>query len=93
MTTQHRLARSGFTLTRDYPIPVDRIWTAFADEDQKVSWWGDGDRVDTREWAFDFHVGGRDVDKGKFPNGIRAGRCRYPIHTRRARNLLRSVLG
>lgn len=69
MTTQHRLARSGFTLTRDYPTPLERIWNAFADEDQKLAWWGDGDRVQTREWAFDFRVGGRDVDEGKFHNG------------------------
>lgn len=69
MTTQHRLAHSGFTLTRNYPIPVDRIWNAFADEEQKRAWWGDVDRVDPREWAFDFRVGGRDVDEGKFHNG------------------------
>lgn len=69
MTTEHRLARSGFALTRDYPAPLERIWDAFAKEDQKLLWWGDGDRVETREWAFDFRVGGRDVDEGKFHNG------------------------
>lgn len=67
MTIVRRLARSGFTLTRDYPVPVERIWDAFADEDQKLAWWGDG--VESREWAFDFRVGGRDVDEGKFHNG------------------------
>ncbi|NRI69856.1 ATPase [Rhodococcus sp. MS16] len=25
--------------------------------------------MDTREWAFDFRVGGRDIDEGKFHNG------------------------
>lgn len=67
MTIERRLARSGFTLTRDYPAPVERIWNAFADEDQKLAWWGDG--VETREWAFDFRIGGRDIDEGKFHNG------------------------
>ncbi|PTR32245.1 uncharacterized protein YndB with AHSA1/START domain [Rhodococcus sp. OK519] len=69
MTMEHRLARSGFTLTRDYPAPLERVWDAFADENQKLGWWGDSDRVETREWAFDFRVGGRDVDEGKFHNG------------------------
>jgi hypothetical protein len=28
MTIDHRLAHSGFTLTRDYPVPVeDKFWT------------------------------------------------------------------
>lgn len=69
MTTQRRLAHSGFTLTREYAAPVERIWDAFADEDQKRAWWGDTDRVQTRDWAFDFRVGGRDIDEGKFHDG------------------------
>lgn len=69
MTIQRRLARSGFTLARDYPAPVERVWAAFADEDQKRAWWGGGDSVATREWVFDFRVGGRDIDEGKFHNG------------------------
>ncbi|MGO2520979.1 MAG: SRPBCC domain-containing protein [Microbacterium sp.] len=67
MTIQRRLARSGFTLTREYRVPLQRVWDAFADEDQKRSWWGDS--VETREWSFDFRVGGRDIDEGKFHNG------------------------
>ena len=63
------MAHSGFTLTREYPAPLARIWDAFADEDQKRAWWGDADRVQTREWAFDFRVGGRDIDEGKFHDG------------------------
>jgi uncharacterized protein YndB with AHSA1/START domain len=69
MTTERRLARSGFTLIRDYPVPVERAWDAFADEDQKLQWWGAGDRMEAREWAFDFRVGGTDVAEGKFHNG------------------------
>lgn len=69
MSTEHRLVRSGFTLSRDYPAPVERVWSAFADEQQKRSWWGAGDDAETREWAFDFRIGGRDVDEGKFHDG------------------------
>jgi uncharacterized protein YndB with AHSA1/START domain len=69
MTTERRLARAGFTLTRDYPVPVERIWAAFAEEDQKLNWFGDADTFKRGEWVFDFRVGGRDVAEGKFHDG------------------------
>jgi uncharacterized protein YndB with AHSA1/START domain len=69
MTIERRLARAGFTLTRDYPAPVERVWSAFADEDQKLSWWGAGDAIEPGEWAFDFRIGGHDIAEGKFHNG------------------------
>ena len=65
---QRRIARAGFTLTRDYAAPVERVWNAFADEQEKLSWWGAPD-IAPREWAFDFRVGGRDVAEGKFHDG------------------------
>ena len=132
MTIERRLARAEFTLTRDYPVRVDRVWDAFAEEEQKLAWWGAGDAMEPGEWAFDFRVGGRDVAEGKFHNGpglavrgdvhrhrrarphrhdvrhvarrgahvdvggvvrVRADRRGHPVHARRARRLLRPVLG
>src|SRR3954464_2800091 len=58
MTTERRLARAEFTLTRDYPAPVERVWGAFADEGQKLQRGGAGDAMEPGEWAFDFRVGG-----------------------------------
>jgi len=69
VTIERRLARAGFTLTRDYPAAVERVWNAFADEKEKLSWWGAGDRMEAREWQFDFRTGGRDVAEGKFHGG------------------------
>ena len=69
MTIERRLARAGFTLTRDYRAALGRVWDAFADEQQKVAWWGAGDAMEPRKWAFDFRVGGRDVAEGKFHDG------------------------
>ncbi len=69
MTNGHRLARAGFTLTRDYPAPVERVWGAFAVEEQKLAWFGSGDAFEPGEWAFDFRVGGRDVAEGAFHDG------------------------
>ena len=68
MSIERRLARAEFTLTRDYPAPVERVWDAFAVEEQKLAWWGD-ESIEPREWIFDFRVGGRDVAEGKFHDG------------------------
>lgn len=69
MTLERRLARADFTLTRDYPVSVERVWAAFAEEDQKLAWFGVGDTFEPGEWAFDFRVGGRDVAEGTFHDG------------------------
>lgn len=69
MTNERRLAHSGFTLVRDYPVPVERVWRAFADERERRAWFGDADAFESRDWAFDFRVGGRDVDEAKFHDG------------------------
>ncbi|MCZ2404820.1 SRPBCC domain-containing protein [Paenarthrobacter sp. Z7-10] len=69
MTIERRLARAEFTLNRDYPVPLERVWEAFADEEQKLRWFGGGETVEHGEWAFDFRVGGRDVDEGTFHGG------------------------
>ncbi|MGX5769546.1 SRPBCC domain-containing protein [Microbacterium trichothecenolyticum] len=72
MTIDRRLAHSGFTLTRDYPVPVGSVWQAFADGEQKRRWLSDGDAFEPGEWRFDFRVGGRDVDEAKFHGGPRS---------------------
>lgn len=69
MTIERRLARAGFTLTRDYPVALERVWDAFAQEDQKLEWFGAGDAFEPGEWAFDFRVGGHDVAEGMFHDG------------------------
>jgi uncharacterized protein YndB with AHSA1/START domain len=69
VSAERRLARSGFTLTRDYPVPPARVWTAFAREDERLAWFHGGDGYEPGEWAFDFRVGGRDVAVGAFHDG------------------------
>ncbi len=64
MTIERRLARAGFTVTRYYPVPLERVWDAFAKEDQKPDWFGAGDTFEPGEWAFDLRVGGRDIAEG-----------------------------
>jgi uncharacterized protein YndB with AHSA1/START domain len=69
MSIERRLVRAGFTLTRDYPVPLERVWDAFAQENQKRSWWGAHASIEPGEWSFEFRVGGHDVAEGTFHNG------------------------
>lgn len=69
MKSERRLARSGFTLTRNYPVPVEEAWAAFAEEECGLDWFGSGDAYESGEWLFDFRVGGRDVAEGAFHDG------------------------
>jgi uncharacterized protein YndB with AHSA1/START domain len=71
-TTQRSLAHAGFTLVRDYPVPVEDVWAAFAKEDQKKQWFGDGDAWSLREWRHEFRVGGHDIAEGQFHGGPRS---------------------
>ena len=69
MRTERRIARAGFTLTREYPVSVAHMWGAFAHEEQKMAWFHGGGDYEPGEWAFDFRVGGRDVAEGAFHDG------------------------
>lgn len=69
MTVERSLGHAGFTLVRDYPVPVAAVWAAFAEEERKRAWFGDSVDWVTGEWRFDFRVGGRDVAEGTFHDG------------------------
>ena len=71
-TTQRSLAHAGFTLVRDYPVSVENLWAAFAEEDQKKQWFGDGDEWNLDEWRYDFRVGGHDIADAQFHGGPRS---------------------
>ncbi|UNX54758.1 SRPBCC domain-containing protein [Georgenia sp. TF02-10] len=64
------VAHAGFTLTRDYPVPIAELWAAFAVEERKRAWFGGGDEWTPGEWRFDFRVGGLDVDEARFHDGV-----------------------
>jgi len=53
-----------FVLERDYPVPVERVWRAFADPELKAEWFGSDDFVDV-ERTDDFRVGGVTTDDGR----------------------------
>lgn len=54
-----------FVLERDYPVPVARVWEAFADPAVKATWWG-GDEFVILERSDDFRVGGGDTELSRY---------------------------
>lgn len=66
-TTDRTQTHATFVIERDLPFPVERVWSAYADEDAKKAWFGvEADGWATNELVHDFRVGGQDVNAGTF---------------------------
>lgn len=69
-TTQCSQVHATFTLERSYPVPVERVWTAFADLEAKRAWFGaEHDALTMAAFDDDFRVGGHGVNEGRFGDG------------------------
>lgn len=62
--SQHTQTHATFVLEREYPVPADRVWAAFADPEIKAQWFGGSEFVDVRR-GDDFRVGGTWIDDGR----------------------------
>lgn len=71
-TTEGAVAHATFTVTRDIPVPPERVFAAFADPAEKAAWFGDPENFATDERVFDFRVGGREVEDGRWHGGPRS---------------------
>jgi uncharacterized protein YndB with AHSA1/START domain len=66
--TDHTQTHATFALERAYPVPVDRVWAAFADPEIKRKWFGSDEFVEV-ERSDDFRVGGVVIDDGRHRDG------------------------
>jgi uncharacterized protein YndB with AHSA1/START domain len=66
--TQRTQTHATFVLEREYPVPVDRVWEAFADAEIKHQWFG-GEEFDHVARSDDFQVGGVSIDDGRHRDG------------------------
>ena len=62
MTTRN-VTHATFTLTRDYPHPRQKVFSAFADFETKRKWFGGG--APGIKASMDFRVGGREHSEGE----------------------------
>lgn len=66
--TQRTQTHATFVLEREYPVPVERVWEAFADADVRDKWFGSDEFVYVDQ-AHDFRVGGVSTDDGHHGEG------------------------
>ena len=62
--TDRTQTHATFVLEREYPVPVDRVWAAFADPEIKQQWFGSDDFVYV-ERSDDFRIGGVVIDNAR----------------------------
>jgi uncharacterized protein YndB with AHSA1/START domain len=58
-----------FVIDRSYPASPARVFTAFADPETKIQWFGDPDIEQNAPHVIDFRVGGRESLAGDVPGG------------------------
>ncbi|MEO6471810.1 MAG: SRPBCC domain-containing protein [Aeromicrobium sp.] len=71
MSAERSEAHHTFVIERTYDVPVASAWDAFANEESKRGWFGEGgDVYELTDFAHNFEVGGVDVNEGKFHGGV-----------------------
>lgn len=66
MTTNRSAEHGSFTVTRTYPVPPDRVFTAWSSQEAKARWFG---APGTTGYTLDFRVGGTETNRGGPPGG------------------------
>ncbi len=66
--SDHSVAHGTFVVERTYTHPIEKLWAAWSDPEQKVKWFGAPDGGMPAQ-IFDFKPGGRESRHGTIPNG------------------------
>src|SRR5882724_4753990 len=68
----------SFVIDRIFPVPVQRVYEAWAQRDAKERWFKGPNEWTLLEREFDFRIGGRETLVGKWLDGrTSAFECRY----------------
>ena len=63
-------AHHDFTLERMFPVPVEKVWAAFADQETKRLWFAaENEELSMTAYEEDFRVGGHGMNEGSFHGG------------------------
>ena len=63
------VTHATFTIERNYPAPLDRLFRAFTDPAQKRDWFAGGKSSTLEEFTMDFRPSGHDYPRTRFPPG------------------------
>lgn len=66
---QTAVIHSTFEIEREYPVPVKKVFHAFADEATKRRWFVEGEGWAIEEYTADFRIGGREFSRFRFGDG------------------------
>jgi len=76
--TKRSVVHAGFTITRSWPQPPEKVFHAFANEQAKAKWFGGPPGWQQHEKRFDFREGGKEYLSGRHANGtVSAFDCTY----------------
>ena len=68
--TARSQAHHDFTLERTFPVPVEKVWAAFADKETKRLWFAaESEALSMTAYEEDFRVGGHGMNEGSFHGG------------------------
>jgi len=68
-TIERSQTHATFVIERRYEAPIDAVWLALSDNDQRDQWFGGGAEFDVSEKSHDFRVGGHGVEDGQWQGG------------------------
>lgn len=61
---------ASFSLERIFKSPPAKVFRAFADETEKMKWFDGGDGWTNERHEFDFRIGGKEYNSGRFHGGV-----------------------
>jgi len=67
--TTGQLQHGTFTITREYPTALSKVFAAFSDPKAKRRWFVDSDGFKTESYEMDFREGGFERARGFAPDG------------------------
>jgi uncharacterized protein YndB with AHSA1/START domain len=71
-TIERSQTHATFVIERTYPAPVERVWRALSDNDERDQWFGAGEAFDIQEKSHEFEVGGHGTEDGQWHGGPRS---------------------
>ena len=76
--TERSVTHATFTIERNYPVPPEKVFRAFADPKLKPRWFHGPEEWGPNEFTSDFRVGGRETNRGNLEGGtVHAFGCTY----------------
>jgi uncharacterized protein YndB with AHSA1/START domain len=66
---ERSVVHATFVIEKEYPVPSQRVFAAFADPKKKRRWYGEGEESTLEQFDMDFRVGGKERTIRRAKNG------------------------